>query len=659
MNMRLVLAILLSAGLAACGGGSGGGAATGTAPGAPTGVTAVAKDGYVLLDANPPTGTITGFNVYWSTASGVSKSSPDKFAVGYATPQAHTGLTNNTTYYYVVTAVNAAGEGPASAQVSATPVQAAVVIDPLFVDQWHLQNTGQPGADSNLTPGTNGIDLNVLTAWNAGHLGQGVRIAIVDDGIEIAHEDLASNMGANIWSRNYVAGAPSSTDPSYNTDAAFNSYGHGTSCAGIAAARFGNGLGGSGVAPFATLVGYNYTADQRTSNEADAMTHNAVDVSVSSNSWGAPDGRGKLDVSDAGWSSAIDTGLQTGRNGLGTVYTWAAGNGRQVNVTPSGGGAAVTTLVDNSNYDGQANYRGVMAVAAINDHGTQAHYSESGANVWVSAPGGEWCVYQYPGVSVHAITTVDRTGVPGENSGSVPGDYTNGTYTKCMNGTSSATPAVAGVVALVLEANPTLTWRDVRAILAQSARMNDAADIAGWHNTGGSVVYHFNHKYGYGLVDAGAAVSLAGNWPKFPAQKIYTSTATPTNVPVAIPDNTGAAVTSTITVPTNASGISSIEFVDVTFDATGHTYFGDLQVTLTSPSGSTSVLAETHLCVATDKTTGIHTQASCGTYTVPWRFGDAGHLGEPADGVWTLKVYDLGPGDIGTLKNWGLKFYGH
>lgn len=194
-----------------------------------------------------------------------------------------------------------------------------------------------------MVPGTASIDLNVLPAWNAGHFGQGVRIAIVDDGIEIAHEDLASNMGANIWSRNYVSGAPSSTDPSYNTDATFNPYGHGTSCAGIAAARLGNGLGGSGVAPFATLVGYNYTADQRTSSELDAMTLHAVDVSVSSNSWGATDGRGKLDASDSGWSGAVDIGLATGRNGLGTVYTWAAGNGRQVNITPSGGGSRTLT----------------------------------------------------------------------------------------------------------------------------------------------------------------------------------------------------------------------------------------------------------------------------------------------------------------------------
>ena len=135
-------------------------------------------------------------------------------------------------------------------------------------------------------------------------------------------------------------------------------------------------------------------------------------------------------------------------------------------------------FVDNSNYDGRANYRGVMAVAAVNDQGVQSSYSESGANLWVAAPGGEFCV----STSMPSPRQIVPGFGPQYGNGVTTGDCTTPTtgnpnpedYTKCMNGTSSATPDVAGVVALMLAANPNLTWRDVRIILAETARKNDA-----------------------------------------------------------------------------------------------------------------------------------------------------------------------------------------
>src|SRR5512139_2540494 len=114
--------------------------------------------------------------------------------------------------------------------------------DPLFVNQWHLLNTGQAG-------GTAGQDVNVSPVWNAtpGIKGSGVRIAVVDDGLEIAHEDLAANVVAG-QSWNYVN---SNTDPTH----VFASSAHGTSVGGVAAARDSNGVGGAGAAPRAGLVG--------------------------------------------------------------------------------------------------------------------------------------------------------------------------------------------------------------------------------------------------------------------------------------------------------------------------------------------------------------------------------------------------------------------
>ena len=505
---------------------------------------------------------------------------------------------------------------------SAPPVAATASADPLFVDQWNLKNTGQLGA----TPvaAKVGEDINVQPAWTT-RKGTGVRIAIVDDGLEIGHEDLASNIAPNGTSYNYVT---LSSDPT--NDPADLTSGHGTEVAGIAAARDQNGLGGTGVAPRANLVGYNLLQNSTTVNEADAMTRGAASVHISSNSWGAPDGTGSVAASASTWRAAIDTGLATGRSGLGTVYTWAAGNGAPV---------------DNSNYDGQANYRGVIAVGAVNDQGVKSSYSEEGANVWVSAPGGEFC-------STHTITTTDRTGAAGRNTAVTAGvsDYTAQNYTKCMNGTSAATPTVAGVVALILEAKPNLGWRDVRNILAQTARINAPTDL-GWYSTGGTPSYGFNPKYGFGVVDAASAVAVAATWVNLPAEKIFMSPTVAPNLP--IPDNNIVGVASTITVA--GSLITSIEYIDITFTAADHTYLGDLTIILTSPSGTSSTLAVTHPCLDANGAVA----ATCSTFYNAWRFGSAGHLGEPADGGWKLTVSDRNLLDTGTFQSWGLKFYGH
>ena len=623
--MRLRLERLLNSGLflawlflTACGGG--GGSSVPAIPAVPAGLTAAAKDNYVLLNVSSVAGA-TGYNIYWSTASGVTPTTGTKLPVTSA-PLAHTGLTNGQTYYYVSTAAGPGGESAASPAASATPQAVVANSDPLFGDQWHLLNTGlQLGADGR--PDKRGEDINVQPAW-AITKGAGVRIAIVDEGLEMAHEDLASNVAANGQSYNYVN---LSSDPT--NDPADGTSGHGTAVAGIAAARDQNGLGGGGVAPRATLVGYNFLQNSTASNEADAMTRNAASVSVSSNSWGNPDGTGNVVASSSTWQSAINTGLTNGRGGKGTVYVWAAGNGAT-------GSVACSTCVDNSNYDGQANYRGVIAVAAVNDQGVQATYSESGANLWVSAPGGEFC-------DTHTITTTDRTGGAGLNTNGT-GDYPNTNYTKCMNGTSAATPQVSGVVALMLATNPNLGWRDVRIILAQTARKNDATDT-GWAVTGGTPIYHFNHKYGFGVVDAAAAVAAAqnsgGNVP--PEKTFLTPLAT---VATKIPDNNSVGVSNTLTV-TN-SGIASIEYVEIIFSAADHTYAGDLDITLTRPTGTVSQLAVLHNCQA----------SRCTPYN-GWVFGSARHLGESADGAWTLTVKDVGPAATGTFQSWQLKFYGH
>jgi kexin len=499
--------------------------------------------------------------------------------------------------------------------------------DPLYSDQWHLKNTGQNG-------GVPGEDVNVEPVW-ASYKGNGVRIAVVDDGLEIAHEDLADNVVGGC-SYDYIH---KDANPDSGT------HGHGTSIAGVAAARDLNDLGVRGAAPHANLVGYNLLQKATTLTESDAMIRYVSSVAISNNSWGPPDFMGLLFPSNSAWRSAINSGLVKGRGGLGTIYTFAAGNG-DTSICPS------SICVDNSNYDGYANNRGVIAIGAVNDQGAKASYSERGANLWVSTPGGGFCDTIPPA----AITTTDRSGAEGYNDagnniffGNV--DYPDSNYTKCFNGTSSAAPLASGVIALILEANPNLGWRDVRLVLAQTARKNDPTNTE-WTTNGAG--YHINPNYGFGVIDAQAAVNAAAGWTNVGPELTYT---TPLSSPrLAIPDNNPTGVSDTITV--SGSGVNSIEFVEITFSAANHTYFGDLEVTLTNDTtGTQSVLAETHVC--TDGQPPTPQGITCAPSYKGWVFGDAEHLGEAADGDWTLTVKDLFGGDVGTFQSWKLKFYGH
>jgi len=604
---RMVAAASAAWALSACGGGGGGGSG---APPAPLNLVASINGGVIALTWDGSTGAAS-YRIYYDLEPGVSRSSfalVGEVAHGNMAVSQGANLTAGPSFrgFVAVTARGAGGaESALSAEVSAVTAL-SVNVDPLYAHQWHLDNNGQQG-------GTNGEDVRIEQAWAAGFDGTGVRIAIVDDGLEIAHEDLFINCPPG-QSHNYVPGS-TATDPTGGA--------HGTSCAGVAAAAGGNDTGLYGAAPEAFLVGYNLLAHLTAANESNAMTRDAAKNWISSNSWGAADGLGVPQLSSSTWRTAVQSGLANGRNGLGLIYLWAAGNG----ATTGGAGPG-----DNANYDGQANFYGVIAVGAVGDDGVKASYSEDGANVLVCAPS--------MGRANHGISTVDRSDAAGYNNGAQAGDFIDANYTNTFNGTSSATPLVAGVVALMLEANPALTWRDARLVLAQSARINHPGDV-GWIANGAG--HLFNHKYGFGVVDAQAAIALAQGWANVGALLTHT---TPTStVNTLIPDDdpiTGASDTITIA----GSGINSIEHVEILFDADNHTYVGDLLVFLESPSGSVSVLSVPHNVSGTN---------------VPyndWVFGSVQHMDEPADGPWTLTVRDVLPGDTGTFKFWRLKIRG-
>ena len=339
----------------------------------------------------------------------------------------------------------------------------STINDPLYACQWHLNS-----ADSS------DMDINVESVWADSITGAGVNVAVVDETIDYSHADLKANINGSL--NHDYGGRSNAYRPADH---------HGTNVAGVIAAR-DNTMGVRGVAPSATIYGYNLIGDDganfTTVNKADAMARNRASTAVSNNSWGPPDGLG-LDLAPAVWETAIDSGVTQGYAGKGVFYAWASGNGHERG--------------DNSNFDEFVNYYGVTAVCAVGDDGARAAYSEEGANLWVCAPssGGD-----------RGIVTTDNSD----------------RYTNTFGGTSSATPKVSGVAALLRDANPDLTWRDLKLILAASARQNDASN-SGWEEgarkygaTDGADRYHFNHEYGFGVVSAAAAIALARDWNTLP-----------------------------------------------------------------------------------------------------------------------------------------------
>jgi subtilisin family serine protease len=475
--------------------------------------------------------------------------------------------------------------------------------DPLLGQQWHLTNTGQAG-------GTAGEDLRVAGAWMITR-GAGARIAVIDDAIEVLHPDLRPNLVEGA-SRSYRSGNAGSRWPV----PCWNDESHGTAVAGLLAARDGNARGGAGVAPRASLVAYDALSSGLDVDVADALTRAGDTNLIYHNSWGAPD-NGALHVSGPVFDAAIETGLASGRAGRGSVYVFSAGNGGcYARRRPSG-----ACMDDNANFDGYVNGRGVIAVCAVDGNGRRPSYGEPGANLTVCAPSS--------GAGTAGITTTALQGA----------------YRTDFNGTSAAAPMVSGVVALMLSVNPSLTWRDLRLILAGTARQNDPTD-ADWAPL--AYGYRFNHKYGFGVADAQAAVAAAATWTSVGGSASQRSCGPYQSAPGrALLDPLSGVTPQPVSdaIAVTGCAITQIEWVELRLTAP-HAYSGDLRVRLTSPNGLVSRLADARAC-----------DGGCGSYA-DWRFGSARHLGEPADGSWTLEVADLIPVDTGTLQNWSITFHG-
>lgn len=563
--------------------------------------------------------------------------------------------------------------------------------DPLTPYQWHLNNTGQ---NSFTTDTVAGEDLNLLNTDMQGIKGDGVIVTIIDSGIELSHPDLVNNVTAG--SLNLLTGTATPTD---NT-------GHGTAMAGIIAAQANNNIGGRGVAPQANIVGFNYLDAQSTSNWLQShgmpLTGSANSRVYNQSYSSKPALFTNVDAEHALSMQLKERVMQqvslNSNNGLGALFVKSAGNAfyqyttfigdTQFQVLPyeqqqQFNNAGLPFHNANLSADNASFWN--MLVSAYNANGKLASYSSVGANVFLTAPGGENAQSQAGIVTTDisgcaaGFNTIDSTtDTPLQNTGL----DSHCDATAAMYGTSAAAANASGAVALVMSANPQLDARTIKHILASTARKLDANNtgvdinftdnygdatsynaIPGWQKNAAG--YNFHTFYGLGAIDVDAAVAMAQNTTSsLPA--LHISNWHSKNTPLTIPDANVNGVQDSLTITDNLT----IEAVQLKLSI-DHARMRDLAIELISPSGTRSVLLSPRTGLINAADTPVQNALLLSQH----------FYGESAAGQWKIRLIDTDNGTSqtllyseqtgllsmnetnnsvdGTLLSWSLRFYGH
>ena len=405
------------------------------------------------------------------------------------------------------------------------------ISDPIFHEQWHLLNSVQVGHD-----------VNVTGLWMEGITGVNATVAVVDDGLDMYSDDLKDNY--------YAAGSYDFNDHTDEPKPRLSDDRHGTRCAGeIAAVR--NNVCGVGVAYDSKVAGLRILSRTISDeDEAVAITYNSQKNQIYSCSWGPPDDGRSMEAPGTLIKKAIQSGIQQGRGGLGSIYVFAAGNGAGSD--------------DNCNFDGYTNSIYSITVGAIDRKGLHPYYSEK-----CSAG----LVVTYSSGSGDAIHTTDVG--------------TDSCYTR-HGGTSAAAPLGAGIFALVLGVRPDLNWRDLQYLCVNTAVPVNLDDSDGWQDT--FIGKKYSHTFAYGKLDAYALVEAAKEWKSVKPQAWFKSPWQ--HVKQAIPEgDQGLSTTFEVTKKMlEDANLERLEHVQVTMNVE-HTRRGDLSVDLVSPHGLVSHLS--------------------------------------------------------------------
>ncbi|KAK3592930.1 hypothetical protein CHS0354_011730 [Potamilus streckersoni] len=436
--------------------------------------------------------------------------------------------------------------------------------------------------------------MKVQEAWNLGYNGSGITIAVIDDGVQITHTDLDANMKSG-YHYDYVSN-DADPDPRDGND-------HGTRCTGLIVAEANNNECVVGVAYGAQVIGIRLLSSSGSTDlqESKSLSHQRSVVDIYTNSWGPPDGYGFFEPGSL-TKAELQNGVTLGRSGKGAIFTWAAGNGYHY---------------DNCNGDGYVNSIYTIGVTSLDSTGKPAFYSEVCAAAMATTYGGS-------SSSRYLYSTSRSDGC-----------------TSDLQGTSFATPVAAGIIALALQANPNLNWRDVQHLIVLTSKKYSLSDsYYSWQLNGAKKYVH--PRLGFGLMDAQDMVKYSSNWTQVPSQVICQSSTSSPNLRISAPNI--VSVTDSITIGSGCS-IQYLEHVQIEISFQSQS-IGHVELTLISPSGTNSYLM----------TKRYQDYFVSSSYT--WTFMTVQHWGEAPQGQWNLKMINNVNLYSGNLYTWKLKFYG-
>ncbi len=541
--------------------------------------------------------------------------------------------------------------------------QFAPPTDPSYLQQWHLHTRF---SHSDFDPRASS---RCEAAWQLlNHFGSAdVVVGLTDDGCKLDHPDFDSRGKFAAWG--YFRGTRliTNTDVDARPSEMYKpGANHGTSCAGVIAGEVDAVLT-VGAAPGCRLLPIQWESSGPSLFISDSKLLTALNfvankVDILSNSWGS--------VPDNTWIPPVvnritELARTGGRRGRGIVFLWAAGNENcpiqhtaAVDVPYTHGweimsdGSAVWVGVETARafQNNLVGIPGLMHVAALASNAQRSHYSNYGTGLSICAPTSNGHKYFRLTVTGLGITTT---------TGSAGG------VTERFGGTSSATPLVAGIAALLISANPELTALEVVSILEQTASKDlnfegyprtppanfdpnptwDVSPIApfdqGDFTNTGDPDGTWSPWFGHGRVDAANAIAEALRRGAGPAQQTFRQASAPA---LSIPDNNPAGVRDTI----NFSELAAISSIKALVDIT-HPFIGDLRLTLTAPSGTSVVLHNRN---------GGGADNIRRTYDLASTPGLSALVGQSMQGDWTLHVQDLAARDVGRLNRWELEIQG-
>ncbi|XP_050329045.1 furin-like protease 1 [Bactrocera neohumeralis] len=467
----------------------------------------------------------------------------------------------------------------ALSQVDTVPLN-----DPKWAQMWYLNRGG-------------GLDMNVVPAWQAGITGKGIVVTILDDGLESDHPDIEHNYDPDA---SYDVNSHDN-DPMPHYDMT-DSNRHGTRCAGEVAATANNSICAVGIAFGASVGGVRMLdGDVTDAVEARSLSLNPQHIDIYSASWGPDDDGKTVDGPGELAQRAFIEGVTKGRQGKGSIFIWASGNGGRE--------------FDNCNCDGYTNSIWTLSISSATEEGHVPWYSEKCSSTLATT-------YSSGGQSEKQVVTTDL----------------HHSCTVSHTGTSASAPLAAGIAALVLESNTNLTWRDLQHIVVRTAKPANLRDPT-WSRNG--VGRRISHSFGYGLMDAAAMVQVARKWKTVPEQQRCEINAP--HVDKVIPPR--SYITLQLTVK-HCSSVNYLEHVQAKITLTSQRR-GDIQLNLKSPAGTKVTLL----------TSRIHDVSRSGFNQ--WPFMSVHTWGESPHGDWQLEIHNEGRYmGHALLREWSLIFYG-